>query len=252
MARFLVAGGNGDVARKFIGGFPEGGAKVNTCDQHDICFRKAPLFAGLPEDDQCRIHQLVRQRQYSAGELIIQEGETGEGLYIVRRGTVKLYKASPMGKEQVVAFLRYGDLFGERTLLLDEPLGVSAEAVEPSVVCLIPKAEFTALLGTNPGLSLALARYLTSRVESAVGLIGHLGLQDARERLLTYLDSLAAGAGRRTAAGTEIDLPASRAEIGKLLGMTPETLSRRLGELEDEGLVVAKGRRTLVLKRPTA
>ncbi|MGE5507942.1 MAG: Crp/Fnr family transcriptional regulator [Chitinophagales bacterium] len=225
---------------------------MTSCGQHDICFRKAPLFAGLPEEDQCRIHQLVRQRQYGTGELIIQEGETGEGLYIVRRGTVKLYKASPAGKEQVVAFLRYGDLFGERTLLLGEPVGVSAEAVEPSVVCLIPKEEFTALLRTQPDLSLALARYLASRVELAVGLIGHLGLQDARERLLTYLSSLAEGAGRPAAGGVEIELPASRAEIGKLLGMTPETVSRRLAELEDEGLLTAKGRRTLVLRRPTA
>lgn len=217
------------------------------CGCEEICFRKAPLFAGLPDEEQCRIHQLVRQRTYEPGELIVREGEAGAGLYVVRRGTVKLYRASREGKEQVVAFLRYGDVFGEPTLLLDEPLGVTAEAIEPAVVCLIPKADFTDLLAKNSSLALAFARILARRVESAVGIIGHLGLHDARERLAGYLGSLARGAGRRTAQGIEVELPASRAEIGKLLGMTPETVSRRLSELEREGLVRPKGRRVLVV-----
>ncbi len=177
----------------------------------------------------------------------MREGETGEGLYIVRRGTVKLYRTSRDGKEQVVAFLRYGDVFGEPSLLLDEPLGVSAEAVEPTTICLIPKRDFTALLQTTPTLAFEFARVLARRVEATVGVIGHLGRHDARERLRGYLASLARGTGRRTAEGIEITLPASRAEIGKLLGITPETLSRRMVELEKEGLVRPRGRRVLLL-----
>jgi CRP/FNR family transcriptional regulator len=217
------------------------------CGREDICFRKAPLFAGLPEADQRLIHALVRQRAYVAGEVVVREGESGEGLYIVRRGTVKLYRTTREGKEQVVAFLRYGDIFGEPTLLLDEPLGVSAEAVEPAVVCLIPKHDFTALLAANPALSLAFARTLARRVESVVGVIGRLGLHDARERLTSYLGSLARGAGRRTPEGLEVTLPASRAEIGKFLGLTPETISRRMADLARDGLVRPKGRRVLVV-----
>lgn len=217
------------------------------CELHDICFRKAPLFAGLSEEDQCRIHGLVRQRQYAAGETILREGEAGEGLYIVRRGTVKLYRTSREGREQVVAFLRYGDVFGEPSLLLDEPLGVSAQALEPAVVCLIPKGDFTALLKSNPSLSLAFARLLARRVDAAVGVIGHLGQRDARERLAGYLASLARGAGRWGPDGIQVTLPAGRAEIGKLLGLTPETVSRRLRELEQDRLIRPKGRRVLVV-----
>lgn len=217
------------------------------CPYQDICFRKAPLFAGLPEEDQCRIHALVRQKQYGAGEVILREGEAGEGLYIVRRGTVKLYRTSRDGREQVVAFLRYGDVFGEPSLLLNEPLGVTAEALEPAVVCLIPQADFTALLAANPSLALAFARVLARRVESAVGVIGHLGVHDARERLVGYLAALARGAGRRTPEGLEVVLPAGRAEIGKLLGLSPETVSRRIRDLQEEGLVRAKGRRVLLV-----
>lgn len=202
--------------------------ELPVCPYQDICFKKAPLFAGLSEADQGKIHALVRQRRFDPGESVVREGETGEGLYIVRRGTVKLCRTTREGKEQVVAFLRYGDVFGEPSLLLDEPLGVSAEAVEPAVVCLIPKADFTALLATNPALSLAFARTLARRVESVIGVIGHLGLHDARERLAAYLGSLARGAGRRTPEGIAVTLPASRAEIGKLLGLTPETVSRLL------------------------
>jgi CRP/FNR family transcriptional regulator len=213
----------------------------------DICFRKAPLFAGLPEPEQCRIHRLVRQRQYRRGEVILREGEAGEGLYIVRRGTVKLYRTSRDGKEQVVAFLRYGDVFGEPSLLLDEPLGVSAEAVEPAAVCLIPKDDFTALLRTTPALAFEFARVLARRVEATVGIIGRLGLQDARERLQGYLVSLARGAGRPTPEGVEVTLPAGRAEVGKLLGLAPETVSRRLADLERDGLVRPKGRRLLLV-----
>lgn len=217
------------------------------CELHDICFRKAPLFAGLSEADQCRIHRLVRQRKYEPGELILQEGEAGEGLYVVRKGSVKLYRTSRDGKEQVVAFLRYGDIFGEPTLLLDEPLDLSAEALEPTVVCLIRKADFTALLEQNPTLSLSFARVLARRVASVVGIVSQLGTQDARERLAAYLASLARGAGRPAPGGLEVTLPASRAEIGKLLGMAPETLSRRMADLEREGLVKSKGRRALLI-----
>lgn len=223
--------------------------EVSSCPYQDICFRKAPLFAGLSEADQSRIHQLVRQRRYAPGDVIVREGETGEGLYIVRRGTVKLHRTTRDGKEQVVAFLRYGDVFGEPSLLLDEPLGVSAEAVEPVTICLIAKNDFTALLRANPDLSLAFARILARRVEAAVGIIGHLGLHDARKRLLEYLASLARGAGRRTPEGVEITLPATRAEIGKLLGITPETFSRRMSELEKEGLIRPKGRRVMLLAK---
>jgi CRP/FNR family transcriptional regulator len=177
----------------------------------------------------------------------VREGDVGEGLYVVKQGVVKLSRTQYDGREQTVAFLGYGDIFGERTLLLDEALTVSAEVVGGATVCLIPKREFTAILRDKPEVTLQLAKVLASRVESFAGVISNLGIVDARTRVVSYLLSLARAQGKAAPQGAEIALPATRAETGRLLGMTPETFSRRMGELESEGLIASKGRRSIIL-----
>ncbi|MCL4514998.1 MAG: Crp/Fnr family transcriptional regulator [Firmicutes bacterium] len=222
------------------------------CGHHEFCVNRVPLFASLDEADQAEIQKLVRKKEYPAGAVIVQEGEKGAGLFVLNSGQVKLYKSSTEGREQLVYLLFSGDFFGELTLLLDSPFELTAEALEETGVCFIESRDFRRLLLAKPALSLELSRQMARRLQKAESLVGGLGLQDARQRVVAFLRSQAAATGRPAGKGREVwvELPTSRKETAALLGITPETLSRRLHELEAEGKIVLKGWRGVAIRDP--
>ncbi|MGE5577475.1 MAG: Crp/Fnr family transcriptional regulator [Syntrophothermus sp.] len=222
------------------------------CCYHEFCVSRVPLFASLGGAGQAEIQKLVRRKEYPTGAIIVQEGERGAGLYVVNAGLVKLYKSSVEGREQLVYLLRPGDFFGELTLLLDSLFELNAEALQRTVVCFIGAGDFRRLLLAKPALSLEMTRQMARRLQEVESLVGGLGLQDARQRVVAFLRSQAVEAGKLTGRGREVwvELPTSRKETAALLGITPETLSRRLHELEEEGQISLKGWRGVAIKDP--
>ena len=103
-----------------------------------------PYFAELTPGELDQVAKLVRQRSYVTGEAIFIEGGTCDGLYLVKSGRVRIFKTSAEGREQVLFIARMGDSFNDVPIFDGGPNPATAETMEPSVVCIIPKNDLLA------------------------------------------------------------------------------------------------------------
>jgi len=200
--------------------------------------RGTALFEGL---DDAHLAELVvsgRHRRFEAEQTVFFENDRAEGLHIVLKGRVKVFKLSPKGREQTLKIMGPGEPVGEVAVLSGEPYPASAEALEASETFYIPRQAFLDLVGREPEVALRLLAALSARLRSFASLIEDLSLRDVSERLAAYLLSLASAGGPEQI----VDLDVSKSQLSAAVGTVPETLSRAFGQLARAGAVETRGR----------
>lgn len=200
-------------------------------DHRLACVSRVPLFADLSADDRRQIAEIAMTRRYDRGEQVHRPGEQSR-LRIVHRGRVKVSRTSESGSEQLLRILYPGDFLGETTLLTGRPVDSWAVALEASEVCMIDEARVGRLLRERPEVALRMLSALSSRLDEAEQQLSSLTGASVSRRLGDHLLGLAEEAGSDT-----FRLPSTKKDLASYLGTTPETLSRRLGSLQDSGLV---------------
>ncbi|RCW57483.1 MULTISPECIES: Crp/Fnr family transcriptional regulator [Halanaerobium] len=216
--------------------------------EHESCVRKVPIFSDLDHDKIAKLNNLVKQKKFKKGELIYLEGELGKNIYIIESGLVKLYRSNEEGNQYILRLLNEGDFFGELVLFKEEKLSSSAEAVGDCNICLLPKAEIEKLIKSSPELSYKLLSAITSRLNKTENKLQSLALEDAKEKTMRLLLELARESGIEKDNGILINLPLSREGLANLIGTTQETLSRKLSELQKEGLILLQGQKKILIK----
>lgn len=182
-----------------------------------------------------RIAAASRTRVLRAGEILFREGEPCRTFFVVRAGRMKLYRATPDGREQVVHQLGPGQTFAEAALLAFDRYPVSAAAAEtPTEVVEIGGETFLALFRGDDRLAAAMVASLSMRLLSLVERVEELSLVNAGARLARYL---LRQPGLGPSDRPRIELPMSKKDLAAHLSMTPETLSRLLRRWQDLGLV---------------
>ncbi|MDW7668750.1 MAG: Crp/Fnr family transcriptional regulator [Bacillota bacterium] len=214
---------------------------------HGLCVSKVPIFSELNNEKLLEINNLVRKKEYSNGEIICHEGDPGEYLYIIESGLIKLFKIGKNGNEYILRLLKEGQFFGELVLFKDDVLNSSAEAIGDCRICIIPKNDLEKLIKKSSDLTYSLLAAVTSRLNKAEIQLESLVLEDAMEKTLRLLLELAKENGTKKEEGILIDLPLSRAGLASLIGISHETLSRKLSELQEEGTLLIKGQKQLLL-----
>lgn len=182
---------------------------------------------------------------YRKGRLIYDEGEPSKAVYRLDKGCVRLQVNGPDGDRQIVAFLFPGDLFG----LCVDRRNSSAEAVTDVDLTHYALQSVLELSTRSPEVTIRLmkgAETLYGELAHHVEQIAHLS---AAERVLWFLHWLAAREAGRSS--ELVRLPMSRRDIADYLGLTQETLSRVIRQMLATGELVAKGPRTILLKRQT-
>ncbi|WGD38997.1 Crp/Fnr family transcriptional regulator [Streptomyces cathayae] len=202
------------------------------------------LFADLPEAAQHRVASAAVTRPYQRDERIYGPGDR-TGLFIVHRGLVKVYRLTESGNEQLIRLMSPGDFLGETALLADTTTDHFAVALQPSELCVIDRARFTGLLGQHPSVAVQMLRAVSDRLGTAEEMVSALSGKSVRQRLAQQLLHLADEAG-----GTDFRLPTTKKELASYLGTTAETLSRRLGALQEAGVIrLGPSRRVDILDR---
>lgn len=129
--------------------------------------RKIPMFESLSFRDLKKIELIVHERVFLPGEIIFYERQPGEGMYIIKRGRVKLTKLVN-GDKVKIGELRDGDFFGEMTLLDEYPRSAEAMAIEKTEALGIFRPDLFDLIDENPKLGikilLKLSRILAQRL----------------------------------------------------------------------------------------
>ena len=118
-------------------------------------------------------------RIFPAGTVLFQEGQACEGMYIIQRGQVRLYKKAA-GKEITIDHLRKGDFFGEMACLLGQPRSINAVVEEESQLLLVQPEVLDELFLNKTGLRIKVLGNMASRLKKAYEIIGIL--VEERER----------------------------------------------------------------------
>lgn len=194
--------------------------------------RKIPLFADLTDAEMQAVGQLARVRNYKKNMLIFMEGEPGEALYFVVSGKVKVSKATPDGREQILHILQPGDIFAEVVLIDRGPYPATAEVIEAGQIGMLMNDDVENLIRSNAEIALKLLRLVSKRLRLAQAQVRDLALKDTYGRLAGMLLMLGKEHGENSAAGVKIDLPLNRQEFANLIGTTRETVTRILGDFK--------------------
>ncbi|NLL74650.1 MAG: Crp/Fnr family transcriptional regulator [Erysipelothrix sp.] len=207
---------------------------------YNSCLLGVPIFKDLDVKDLEKITQLIEPVNLVKNESLFQAGDDLNHLYILHRGSLKVYGLAENGKSHVLRLLNEGDFIGEHALLQAQESEVSVDALSPSHVCMIKGPQFAKLLEDTPELSMKIIQALLNRLQdSDQRSTANLTLS-ARERLLQALESM-------KDSNNTVTLDVSKREFASVLGMAQETLSRQFTNLEDEGLIKLKGQRTIIL-----
>lgn len=221
----------------------------NNQDMKSLCISIVPIFNHLQYEEMLEIVKTSKTKTFKKGEMVFRAGEPSEHLYILHKGQVKIYRLSESGKEQLIRIMEPGDFMGELALFTNESLTSYAEAMKDTEICAIHKSEMKEMLLSNPSISLKIIEEFSRRLNESEKNIESLSSQDSEKRLASYLLELSTGneEGGTTHEPIQITLPMSKKDLASYMGMTRETLSRRLSSFQDQGLISMSGQRKITI-----
>lgn len=210
----------------------------------------APLFgrsvpAVLPASLTSESRTVTR-RTVAANDEIYAEGDRAMSFYKIAAGVVRTYKLLSDGRRQIGAFYLPGDIFG---LESGEDHRFGADAVTETRL-LVHRREPRALTGDDGALAREVVAAMMRDLERAQEHMMLLGRKSARERIASFLLALSE---RMADSGGTVCLPMSRNDMADHLGLTIESVSRAVTQLEREGLIeLPPNRRTVILRNAAA
>jgi CRP/FNR family transcriptional regulator len=209
-----------------------------SCTLQQLC-----LPAGLDAASAARLDELVRRRQnLERGAALFRAGDPLESLYVVRAGALKTTGLSADGQEQVLGFHLPGELAGLDALAEAEHR-CEAVALGPTVVCEVPFAELTAVATQLPALQQQLLRVIGRSSRDDHDHVEMLIRRQASDRIAMFLHGLRERVRQSGSPDNSLQLPMTREDIGRFLGLAFETVSRAFAKLQEEGVIAVSGRR---------
>ena len=128
--------------------------------------KRIPLFADLDRKTLEAISNAAVEQKYEPGQEIVKQGDIGVGAFIIRTGRAEVIQKQG-GKDEKIAEMKAGDVFGEMSLLDEFPRSATVRAVEPTVCLGIQRWHFKGILESHPQMALALLPVLTRRIRNA-------------------------------------------------------------------------------------
>lgn len=199
------------------------------------------LFAGLPDADFETLARQMAAVQLDKGDILFHSGDPCTHFYFVDTGLIELSLISPTGEKKTLEVVGAGRTFAEAIAFMREHrYPVTAEALQATTLCRIPVTPYVDTLHGNPDASMRLLADISRHLRARVREIENLTIQNARSRLISYLlDHIDDSTGHDEAT---VRLTMPRHVIASRLSVKPETLSRLLRSLTDEGLISIEDR----------
>ncbi len=205
------------------------------------------LFRGVSTENLKLLAARAIYKKFKPGDLLIGEADPIRAFYVVISGRLKLSKSSPEGREQTLSLLGPGDPFGLCTAFATDSFPANAMALEEGAVMIIPGQFMETIARKEPELLLNIIQILSQRLKESMTLIESLALKEIPGRLSSFL--LHALPNEAKEKKNKLELTISQRELAKILGATPEALSRTLRKMSNEGILAMEGRMINILDR---
>jgi len=203
--------------------------------------RDAALFEGVSDQALAQLAAAGRLRRLARGQLLFNRGDAADAFFVVSSGSINLGLDSTNGRELVINEMRPGDGFGELGLITGQPRSTSAVAGQDSVVLVIPRRDFLAVLAGEPALARSLLRTTADRLGTSSEREGALAFLDAPSRLARVLIQL----DREASADGYITM--SQEELGRRVGLARQTVAQLLGTWRRVGWILTGRGKIVVL-----
>jgi CRP/FNR family transcriptional regulator len=207
---------------------------------HADALARLPELAALPAPILAELRGLCRMRRFSQGQVLAEPGDLSETVGFVTDGILRMQKTLPDGRQHVVGLLVPGDMYGR---VYDGPMQFAMEAATDAEACTFHRPRFEAILARHPELERIVLLHFLSELDRARDWMIVLATPRIRGRLAGFLLMLCTRYGKvGEIFGSEggrltIRIPIGRPDLAHLLGARPESVSRALHALADDGLL---------------
>ena len=204
--------------------------------------QKTAIFSNLDPDELGFLTSRVIQRKFAAGEFVFSEGEPCSGMHVIESGSIRIFKSSSGGREQVLSIDGPGGSIAELPVFDGGSYPASAQAIVPTTTVFLSKQDFQNLCRQHPDVALKILRVVGGRLRRLVGIIEELSFTTVRHRLAALLIRLGKSARKTDGSPVTFALPANNNELAAQIGTVRELVSRNLSRLQSEGLILVDGR----------
>jgi len=206
------------------------------------------MAVSLDMTEMSKLDEIInRGKPLSKGELLIAQGEEFQSVFAIKTGSVKTYRTSCDGNEQITGFYFPGDLIGLNAL----DSGVcpdSIKVLETTTVCKVAFEQLDVLSATLPKLRRQILKTMSKEICNEQHMLQLLANKSADERIATFLLRLSSRFKARGFSDLRFRLPMSRNEIGNYLGLTVETVSRVITRMQKSGLIQVENKEIEILQ----
>lgn len=211
--------------------------------------RRTPLFANLTPKEMQALASRVSTRHFRPGEILFSEGDPCSGLFVVAAGSVRIFKLSPAGREQILAVEGPGNSFAELPVFDGGNYPASASALGDTELLFISRKDFQNFCREHADVGLKVIAVVGSRLRRLVEIIEELSFTTVRQRLIAVILRLAEQ-GKPAKEGLTLQMTLSHQELAAELGTVRELVSRNLSRLQAEGFLLVDGRRIVIKDLP--
>ncbi len=209
------------------------------------CIDIVPIFNPLSDEERNEIIKLIQHKHYKKGDLIYSTGSENTKLYIINSGKIKISRLSESGKEQVIRILGPGEFLGELSLLTNLSVTDNAEVLENSAVCIIEGSIMRKHIAKYPVIGFKIMEELSRRLDFMENMIQNINLHSVEWRLARALLKIADKYG-------VVELNTTKANFASQIGMSQETLSRKLTLFESQKYIRQIGQRKIIITNQKA
>lgn len=211
-----------------------------------------PVFEGLSCDEARNLGQMVVDKSYQARSLIFSADEKAEYVYLIREGKVKLFRQTEDGRENIIAILGPGDVFGEFVFIEDSCHSVFAEAFETSLICILPRRNFIQLLLDEPTIALAIIHNIGKRLSHTAYFIENLSTYDLTLRLAKLLLRLAGEDSANAGDTVKIRMRLTHQDMANMIATSRQTVTSLLNQFKKTGAIRYEDREIVVSRSALA
>ena len=215
--------------------------------ESDDVLGRAPLFEALDAEGTKALRAGVHNVTLGRGDRLFDEGDAGDRLYVVLEGKIKLTRTAPDGRENLLAVMGPGEMFGELSLFDPRPRTASAVAVTDAHLAGLGHDYLRHWLTGRPDVAMHLLRALAQRLRRTNDVMADLVFTDVPGRVAKALLDLADRFGEQQDGGLEVHHDLTQEELAQLVGASRETVNKALADFVTRGWIHLSARSVVLL-----
>ncbi len=208
-----------------------------------------PLFQELDERGFEQLERVAVLQCYRRKSQIFREGEATKSVFFVRSGIIKMVHLDAQGNEQILGYLKKGDMFPHTGFSDHSTYPATAEVIDSAELIEIPFEAFEQLMLSRPTIAVKVMRDMSAKIADLQAKLQDFTAQDVNQRIISFLLRLSRDHGIALDHGIQINLPLTHREFASMVGTSRETVSRLFNQLRKDKVLQIQRKRITILQK---